>query len=295
MPHPQFLSFRFTRAGFGMMQAMSPDDQATLWNGEMGQTWVEMARVTDQLFEPLAAPLLEAAGGGASALLDVGCGAGFTTLALARELGPEARTVGTDISAPLLAAARERAAAAGVSIEFALADAQAHDFGVASFDLIVSRLGVMFFADPVAAFANLRGATTAGGRLRFICWRDPAENPFMTLTARATKGLLDLPARVPNAPGPYGLADPDRTRGILADAGWAEIDVRPFDAVCAMPETELMTFLTRIGPLREALAKADEELRAEVLEAVRTAAEPYVDGDRASFKAALWIVDARAD
>jgi SAM-dependent methyltransferase len=278
-----------------MMPAMTSDDQAALWNGEMGRTWVEMARVTDQLFEPLTAPLLEAAGAGASALLDVGCGAGFTTLALARELGLAARTVGADISGPLLLAARDRADAAGVPIEFVFGDAQTFDFAPASFDLIVSRLGVMFFADPVAAFANLRRAATEGARLRFVCWRDPAENPFMTLTARATKGLLDLPARVPNAPGPYGLADPQRTRGILAEAGWRSVEVRPFDATCAMPADELMTFLTRIGPLREALAEADEELRAAVLDAVRTAAEPFVDGDRASFEAALWIVDARAD
>ena len=273
---------------------MAPDDQATLWNGEMGQTWVEMARVTDQLFESLAAPLLEAARDGATALLDVGCGAGFTTLALARELGPGARTVGADISEPLLAAARERAEAASVPIEFILGDAQTVDFALASFDLIVSRLGVMFFADPVAAFVNLRGAATEGARLRFVCWRDPAENPFMTLTARATKDLLDLPARVPNVPGPYGLADPERTRGILTAAGWDGVEVRPFDATCTMPADELMTFLTRIGPLREALAEADVERRLAVLEAVRTAAEPYVEGDRVSFEAALWIVDASA-
>jgi SAM-dependent methyltransferase len=275
-----------------MMRRMAPDDQAALWNGEMGQTWVEMASVTDQLFEPLTAPLLEAAGAGATALLDVGCGAGFTTLALARALGPEARTVGADISGPLLLAARDRANAAGVPIDFVFGDAQTFDFEPASFDLIVSRLGVMFFADPVAAFANLRGAATDVARLRFVCWRDPAENPFMTLTARATKGLLDLPARIPNTPGPYGLADPERTRGILADAGWSEVEVRPYDATCAMPADELMTFLTRIGPLREALAEADDERREAVLEAVRTAAEPYVEGDRASFEAALWIVDA---
>jgi SAM-dependent methyltransferase len=271
---------------------MATDDQAALWNGAMGQTWVEMARVTDQLFEPLTVPLLEAAGAGASALLDVGCGAGFTTLALARKLGPGARTVGADISGPLLLAARERSMAAGVPIDFVFGDAQTFEFEPASFDLIVSRLGVMFFADPVAAFANLRAAATDAARLRFICWRDPAENPFMTLTARATKDLLDLPARVPNTPGPYGLADPERTRAILTAAGWSRVEVRPFDSTCAMPAEELMTFLTRIGPLREALAEADDERRAAVLEAVGAAAEPYVDGDRASFEAALWIVDA---
>jgi SAM-dependent methyltransferase len=277
-----------------MMQWMTPDDQAALWNGEMGQTWVEMARVTDQLFEPLTAPLLEAASAGASALLDVGCGAGFTTLALARELGPGTRTVGADISGPLLLAARDRSMAAGVPIDFVFGDAQTFDFGPARFDLIVSRLGVMFFADPVAAFANLRAAATDAARLRFVCWRDPAENPFMTLTARATKGLLDLPARIPNTPGPYGLADAERTRGILADAGWSGVEVRPFDATCAMPAEELMTFLTRIGPLREALADADDDLREAVLDAVRTAAEPFVSGDRVSFEAALWVVDAAA-
>jgi SAM-dependent methyltransferase len=278
-----------------MIREMTPDDQADLWNGEMGQTWVEMARVTDELFVDLTEPLLEAAGAGATALLDVGCGAGFTTLALARELGPGTRIVGADISAPLLVAARDRANAAGVPIEFVLGDAQTFDFEPASFDLIVSRLGVMFFADPVAAFANLRGAATDAGRLRFVCWRDPAENPFMTLTARATKDLLELPPRLPNTPGPYGLADPERTGGILTDAGWSGVEVRPFDAVCTMPASELMTFFTRIGPLREALAEADDELRAEVLDAVRTAAESFVTGDRADFEAALWVVDAHAD
>jgi SAM-dependent methyltransferase len=277
-----------------MPGTMPPEDQSTLWNGEMGRTWVEMARITDVLFEPLTAPLLELASEGASALFDAGCGAGFTTLELARELGPEARTVGGDISAPLLEAARQRAAAAGVPIEFLLGDAQTYAFEPASFDLIVSRLGVMFFDDPVVAFANLRGAATDAARLRFVCWRGPEENPFMTLTGRATKDLLDLPERIPDTPGPFGLADPERTRGILADAGWGSIEVRPFDPECTMPASELMTFLTRIGPLREALDRADEELRARVLDAVTAAAEPFVDGDRARSTAALWIVDARA-
>jgi len=276
-----------------MLPTMAPEDQSALWNGAMGKTWVQMARITDELFEGLAAPLLEAAGEGASAVFDAGCGAGFTTLALARQLGPEARVVGGDISAPLLEAARERAADAGVPIEFFLGDAGTYDFEPASFDLVVSRLGVMFFADPVAAFANLRRAARAGGRLRFVCWRDPSENPFMTLAGRATKDLLDLPPRLPNAPGPYGLADADRTRGILAEAGWERIEVRPFDSLCAMPASELMTFFTRIGPLREALDEADDDLRAAALDAVRAAAWEFIDGDRASFEAALWVVDAR--
>ncbi|HVW47809.1 MAG TPA: class I SAM-dependent methyltransferase [Solirubrobacterales bacterium] len=270
------------------------EDQAEIWNGAMGRTWADMARITDRLFEPLAAPLVEVAGDGATAALDVGCGAGFTTLAVARALGRDARTVGADISEPLLLAARERAMAAGEPIEFILGDAGAVEFAAASFDLIVSRLGVMFFADPVAAFANLRRAATAGGRLRFVAWRGPEENPLMTLTARATADILDLPDRVANAPGPYGLADPERTRGILAEAGWDSIKVRPFDPVCALPAADLMTFFTRIGPLRAALEEADEARRAAALEAVRAAAEPFVEGDRARFDAALWIVDARA-
>jgi SAM-dependent methyltransferase len=271
---------------------MAPQDQAALWNGEMGQVWVEMARITDQLFENLTAPLVEAAGEGADAALDVGCGAGSATLAVARRLGPGSRMVASDISAPLLAAARARAEEAGVPIEFVLGDAQTLDYEPASFDLIVSRLGVMFFSDPVAAFANLRRASKEGARLRFVCWRDPEENPFMTLTARSTEGLLDLPPREPNTPGPYGLADAERTRGILADAGWSGVEIRPIEATCAMPADEVMTFFTRIGPLREALDEADTEKRVAVLDAVQTAAEPYIDGERASFEAALWVVDA---
>ena len=153
----------------------------------------------------------------------------------------------------------------------------------------------MFFGDPVAAFANLRGAARAGARLRCVVWRSAAENPFMTTAERAAAPLLpDLPARRPDEPGQFAFADRDRVRRILDESGWSEIDIQPIDVPCAMPENALVRYVTQLGPVGRFLQQADDELRARVVATVRPAFDPYVHGPEVRFTAACWMVGARA-
>lgn len=280
-----------------MTPSLQPaNEQSVLWNGQAGRAWVEAQAVLDQMFKPLEELLVEVARAQhRDRVLDVGCGTGSTTLAVARSLGGRVDCVGVDISEPMIVAARARAEREATSASFVLADAETHAFESASFDLIISRFGVMFFEDSVRAFANLRGAAKAGGELRFIAWRSPAENPFMTAAERAVAPLLpDLPPRQPNAPGQFAFADPQRVRRILEESGWEGIDIRPLDVRCRLPEKDLMGYLARLGPLGRVLPELDENTRARVLEVARAAFEPYVQGDWVSYDAACWSVGARA-
>ena len=271
-------------------------EQATLWNGSGGQAWVEAMALLDQVFEPFEAMLAEAvAARAASRVLDVGCGTGSTTLAAARAPGAQRACVGVDISAPMIDAARARAQRAGVVADFIVADAQTHAFGRASFDLIVSRFGVMFFDDPVAAFANLRPAASDGAGLQLLAWRGAQENPFMTTAERAAAPYLPaIPARVPDAPGQFAFADARRVGRILAASGWGNIDIRPVDVGCRLPAHELERYFTQLGPLGRALQAVDPHARGELVEKVRAAFDPYVLGDEVRFDAACWIIEARA-
>ena len=268
--------------------------QTALWNGPSGRGWIENQALLDALFAPFADMLLEALPVDSSArVLDVGCGTGTTTLAIARHVG--AQSVGIDISAPMLDVARARAAQAGVPAHFVCADAQDHDFGPERFDAVVSRFGVMFFDQPGVAFANLRRATRDDGRLRVITWRGPDENPFMTTAERAAASLLpSLPPRVPGAPGQFALADPRRIREVLEAGGWRDIVVLPVDVPCVLPEHNLQDYLTRLGPVGAMLSDADEATRTRVYETIRPAFDAYVHDGQVRFDAACWCVDAKA-
>src|SRR4051812_8461874 len=172
-------------------------EQAALWNGAAGRTWVEAQPLLDQVLQPFEDLLVDAISAETShRLLEVGCGTGSVTLALARKLGQKGHCTGIDISEPMLTAARVRAERERHRPAFVLADAQTFAFEPASFDAIVSRFGVMFFDDPVQAFANLKRAAEPGAQLQFVAWRSAAENPFMTTAERVAVPLLPtLPAR----------------------------------------------------------------------------------------------------
>ncbi|MCT2582635.1 hypothetical protein [Actinophytocola gossypii] len=160
----------------------------------------------------------------------------------------------------------------------------------------MSRFGVMFFDDPVRAFANLRGAARAGAGLRCVVWRSPAENPFMTTAERAAAPLLpESPVRDPDAPGQFAFADVDRVRGVLERAGWTGIGFRRVDAPCVLPERELVPYLTRLGPVGRVLPDVDERLRARIVDTVRAAFDPFVHGPEVRFTAACWLVTAHRD
>ncbi|MFF5228777.1 methyltransferase domain-containing protein [Dactylosporangium sp. NPDC000521] len=272
--------------------------QTALWNGRAGAAWVSAQAMLDEVFRPFE-DLLAAAVRGGGRVLDVGCGAGSTTVAAARKAGPGGRCVGVDIAAPMIAAAADRAGREGVPAVFVQADAQEHDFGAAAFDTIISRFGVMFFADSVRAFTNLRRAAAPGALLRAVTWRGVEENPFMTTAERAAAPLLpSLPRRRPDAPGQFAFADPAKVRGILRDAGWTAVDIRPLDVPCAFPEASLVPYFTRLGPLGLVLGDVAEPARTRIVETVRAAFAPFVvdlpAGAEVRFTAACWQVDAHA-
>jgi len=272
------------------------DEQVKLWNGAAGRAWVETRDVLEGMFKPLEELLVRAvADVVARHVLDIGCGTGATTFAAADVLGPQEHCTGIDISEPMIAVARDRAEREGRPADFICADAQSHAFAPASFDIIISRLGVMFFADPVQAFANLRRAARPGAALRFIAWRGAAENPFMTTAERAAKPLLpDLPPRWPDAPGQFGFADRKRVERILEDSGWGAIAIEPIDIALSFPASELTGYVSWLGPVGTMLQGMEEPRRTLVIEAARGAFDRYVHGNEIRFTAACWMVAARA-
>jgi SAM-dependent methyltransferase len=272
-------------------------DEAARWNETSGPIWVELQDLLDRMFVPFEARLVEEAfPGEGGRVLDVGCGAGATTLAMARRLGPAGLCLGVDISGPLVSAAKTRAAAEGlVSAVFVQADAQVHSFEPNAVDAVISRFGVMFFDDAEAAFANIKRAARRRAKLTFVAWRGPADNPFMTVAPRAAAPLLpNLPAPNPDAPGQFAFADGDRVRRILDASGWTDIDVAPLDVPSSLSEKDLLAYATKLGPVGMALRDADEPTRARTIEALRVAFEPYVENGAAHFTAACWLVSARA-
>ena len=160
--------------------------------------------------------------------------------------------------------------------------------------MIVSRFGVMFFDDPVLAFANLRRAASKDARLHAIAWRSAAENTFMTTAERAAAPLLTLPPRQPGAPGQFAFADRQRVASILESSGWRGIDIQPIDVTCTLPEEELVGYFSRLGPVGLVLQDADEPTRARVIATVRAAFEPFVQASEVRFSAACWRIKAAA-
>lgn len=276
------------------MSRIDNAEQSAKWNAGTGRSWAELGDMLDRLLAPFVPLLLDEIEPVAGKhILDVGCGAGALALAAADRGG---RCLGVDISAPLIGAARARADRLGaVRAEFVQADAQAHRFDGPDFDALISRFGVMFFADPAAAFRNLRSAMRPGAKLACLAWRSAAENAFMTAAERASADLLpQLPKRVENGPGQFGFADPGQVRAVLADGGWRDVAIRPADVTCALPESDLALYARRMGPVGELLPTLDDAARMEVEQRIDAAFLPWVAEGEARFTAACWAVTARA-
>jgi SAM-dependent methyltransferase len=271
--------------------------QEEYWNGRAGDTWVELSRLLDMELRPLGLEAQAALGPHpGERVLDIGCGGGETSLDLARAVSPGGAVLGVDISRTLLEVAERRLAGLGLDVRFQAADAQTSDFGGERFDAAFSRFGVMFFSDPAAAFANILKALRPGGRIAFVCWRPPAENPLMTAPFKAAEPLLPpMPPSDPLAPGPFAFADPERVRGILGEAGFGQVAIRPFDAkVGGWTPEEALIVAQRVGPLG-AVLRESPDLRPKVLEAVAGELQRHTGADgKVRMDAAVWIVTATA-
>jgi SAM-dependent methyltransferase len=269
--------------------------QIAYWNEGAGQTWAEMQSPIDRQLEPLGRRAMAALSPRpGERILDIGCGSGATTVMLAEAVAPGGEVVGVDISRPMLEVARRRAEGF-IGVRFVEADAQTEAFEPASFDAVFSRFGVMFFADPDAAFANIRRALKPRGRLAFICWRPPFENPFMMLPMMAAaEHVAPPPPPEPGAPGPFAFADPDRVRGILEGAGFQGVEITPHDQKIGSGDLDTSLGLAlRIGPLG-ALLREHPEHRDVAIAAVREALAAHQGAEGVRLDSAAWIVTAGA-
>jgi SAM-dependent methyltransferase len=274
------------------------EDQIRIWNDKAGHNWTQLqARMDENLSRIHAAVMAFANAQAGEAVLDIGCGTGTTTLALADAVGASGSVLGVDISQPMLTLAKSRAAGRA-NVRFERADASAYPF-TQQYDLLFSRFGVMFFDDPVTAFANLHRAVRPGGRLAFVCWRTAPENLWATAPLAAAKPFLpEQPPSDPYAPGPFAFADPQRLLSILSDVGFHDVQTRKHDDVMPMGRDldVIAGQILQIGPLARAVGEADPDAatRAKIVEAARAALAKFADADgEITPPTACWLVSAR--
>ena len=274
-------------------------DQIAYWNGPGGQHWTDRQQSQDILLAPVADILIDRAKAGAGErIIDAGCGCGATAIAFAQRAGLSGHVCGIDISAPMLARARQMAPA-GAPVDFVLADATVYPFELASFDLLVSRFGVMFFAEPAVSFANMRRALRPSGRLIFACWREPRDNPWLMMPLQAVyKHVPKLPQLGPEDPGPFAFASEARVQRILGEAGFQGIAMERCDLVLDVAigrglEAAVEGSLD-IGPASRALQGHPEDTRAAAANSIREALAPFVKGQTVPLGASIWIVTAGA-
>jgi SAM-dependent methyltransferase len=273
------------------------EDQRARWNGIDGEYWTSNQDRLDRTLAPVAEPLLAfAAARAGSTVIDVGCGCGTTTIEIARTVGPSGRVLGIDVSSPMLALAAERLRPfANATCLFG--DASALPLGDLGADLIVSRFGVMFFGDPVAAFANLRTGLATGGRLRFGCWRPIDENPWLRIPLHAVyEHAPRLPKPDPEEPGPFSLGDTARVTRILTAAGFTAPSFTPLDIQMDIASggtlEDAVIQSSAMGPAKRALADQSDDIRAAAIESIRRALTPYASTAGVKLPGAVWLVAA---
>lgn len=271
-------------------------DQIAYWNGEAGQRWTERQERQDALLAPISRLVLErAAAASGEHVIDIGCGCGQTTLELTGQVGSTGKVLGIDVSAPMLARARHRVRNGA---EFIEADATDFPFERENTDLLFSRFGVMFFARPEVSFANMRTALRPGGRLVFVCWREPRANPwFMVPLQAAYQHVPRLPEMAPDDPGPFSFAKEERVRRILDEAGFTSIEMTPYDfpldLACGGGLEAAVEAAVSIGPASRAIDGQPAELKAAAANAIRESLAQFLDGAMVPLTAAVWFVTAK--
>ncbi len=280
-----------------MTEKQANADQIEFWNSAAGEQWVKGQENMDKTlagFGQLAITALAPKSG--EAIIDVGCGCGATSLALMEAMG-NGNVLGVDISAPMLARAEERSIELGFdNVKFQKADAAAYNFEPNSLDGVFSRFGVMFFDDPVAAFANIRSGLKSGGRLGFVCWRPLADNQWTLVPMMAAFEHIDRPEAPPaGAPGPFALGDQDSTRKMLENAGFRDVSIEAKNLPMAFsiaPDKPLGLQFAEMGPVGRLLINAPDDKKTAIIESMTAALQPFVQGDQVVMDGAVWLVTA---
>ena len=277
--------------------------QIEFWNGETGRNWVTHDALIEAMLQPLGESVMDTlAPQPGEHVLDIGCGCGHTSLSLADRVGAEGSVTGVDISAPMLAVASQLAAernAEHTSIQFLEADAQTHTFEPERYDVVYSRFGVMFFQDPIAAFANIRSVLRASGRLAFCCWQPRAVNPFMTVPAMAALELLPAPPEMPpRTPGPFAFEEAEYVMEVLTSAGFESVVMTPLKQPLTFGRglslTDIVERLVQIGPIAQMVRDAPEDLQQPVRDKVADAVKPFYSEDTGmTLDGQFWQVTAR--
>ncbi len=280
---------------------MANEAQQEYWNGEVGERWAERDDFMARLLEPAAFALLEKISpiSGIDAI-DIGCGGGSQTMTLAEKIGMGGSVLGVDISEPLLSRARQRAIhteSKRADVEFLKTDASTNQFTANSVDLLFSRFGVMFFDDPVAAFANLRHALRPDGNLGFCCWREKSANDWINLPYQAIRSYL--PEQIeedPCAPGPFAFARHEYVSEVLENAGFSGVQITPCDVPMSFGPSrgiqDAVKELTMTGPIAKLMADLSDDIRARAFEGVVEALEPNYSDGMVALSGAIWLVTA---
>lgn len=273
---------------------MANADQVAQWEGGEGEHFAAWQDRYDSLYAPITERLLAAAAvRPGERVLDVGCGCGPSTLPAAAAAAP-GEVVGVDLSGPMLAEAARRAEAAGLAnVRLLKADAQVHPFPAGSFDVVLSRFGIMYFDDPPAAFANLAGALRPGGRLAACCFQDPLRNRWVTVPARAVVPHLGRPPAEHPDRGPFSLRDPDAVAALLGGAGFADVRVDGVVAAGTLGTVDdAVAFVQANSILRAAFESAPPDRRAAAVDALRAALARHLTSDGVALEVAAWLVTA---
>jgi len=275
-------------------------DEIDYWNGPQGQNWVAENRLTDFMYEPFGNKAIERAElKPGERVLDIGCGCGTTTLKLAKLLAPDGDITALDISTLMLSIARERTKSAVVPVNIINADAETQELAPASFDVMFSQFGLMFFRNPNSAFANFHTALMPGGRIAFVCWREPERNPWLVTPFEAVhhfKPEMEVPN--PDAlASPFSFASKKKVEALLHDTGFIDVQLESFETKAMMGVgslEECVGYITKfVSSVAAVLRDRSEADSVEVIDTLHTALAPYHSGSNIELGASAWIVSAR--